>query len=118
MLLYMLLYMPSDETRRGRFCALVGLVVMMDTLALLWSPFMWQICEVLSRLMRMAAATHRRSALVALVAELDEARREVAWMFEYENDEQRYKVGTCSCVSCALCVVPSRSLKGYEERGG
>ena len=39
-----------------------------------------------------AAEARKRAPLVAMVSELEEARGELAWVAEWEHDEQRYKV--------------------------
>ena len=45
-----------------------------------------------------AAEARKRAPLVAMVSELEEARGELAWVAEWEHDEQRYKVGCGSKV--------------------
>ena len=78
---------------------------------LILAPTSPQIAEVLSKLVRMigevAAEARKRAPLVAMVSELEEARGELAWVAEWEHDEQRYKVRGGGFTKC---VMPKVSL--------
>lgn len=42
----------------------------------------------------------KRKVIISLVDEIEEARKEEAWLRSYEDDEQRYKVGAAKGSLC------------------
>ena len=62
----------------------------------------------------------KRHGIVKVVAEVEEARAESAWLLEYELDEQRFKVGglVCPCAPQYACKPGSMPHITYACRSG